>query len=65
MGLSFHDEESLVEAVGSLRFAADDRTSILGTESIDQDERLQIGHDDSTSIINVTGERDEVTMSRG
>jgi len=43
LGLSFHDEESLVEAVGSLRFAAEDPTPILGTGSINGS--LHAGHE--------------------
>jgi len=60
LGLSFHDKESLVEAVGSLRFAADHSNSIAGTESIDHDGSLRIGHDDPNPLpetVNVNGER--------
>ena len=45
LGLSFHDEESLVEAVSTLHFAANHPVPIPGTESIDQDGSLHIGHD--------------------
>ena len=46
MGLSFHDQPSLVEAVSSLRFnAVDDPNPNLGTGSISQDGSLGIGLD--------------------
>ena len=43
LGLSFHDKESLEEAVGSLQFAAN---PVPEAGSIDQDSSSYIGHDD-------------------
>jgi hypothetical protein len=48
MGLSFHDKPSLVEAVGSLRFAANDPNPRTG--SISEDGSLPIGPHDSNTI---------------
>ena len=47
MGLSFHDENSMVEAAGSLHFAADNSNSTFETESIinqepERDDDLQV-----------------------
>ena len=50
MGLSFHDQPSLVEAVGSLRFEAADPNSIPGTGSISLDGSLHTGPHDPNSI---------------
>ena len=62
MGLSFHDEPSLVEAVSSLRFnAVDDHPNPnLGAGSISQDWSLGIGLDDPNAdqdIVNIGQER--------
>ena len=53
LGLSFHNKESLDEAVGSLQFAADDPNSIPEAGSIDQDRSLHIGHDDDLNPLPV------------
>ena len=45
MGLSFHNQPSLVEAVGSLRFEAADPNPIPGTGSISLDGSLRTPHD--------------------
>ena len=58
MGLSFHDEPSLVEAVGSLRFEATD----LGTGSIGLDRSLRTGPHDPNAIpemISIEERRDD------
>ena len=52
LGLSFHDKESLVEAVSSLQFAAD---PIPEAGSIDQDSSSHIGHDDDLNPLPVIG----------
>jgi len=52
LGLSFHDKESLVEAVGSLQFAAN---PIPEAGSIDQDRSAHIGHDDDLNPLPVMG----------
>ena len=61
MGLSFHDEPSLVEAISSLRFdAVDDPNPNLGTGSISEDESLGIGLDHSNAgleMVNISQER--------
>ena len=61
MGLSFDDESSFVEAVGSLQFnAVDDPNSILGTGSIGRDGSLCIGLDDQNAgpdMENISQER--------
>ena len=44
LGLSFHDKESLDEAIGTLRFAANPISEVGST---DQDGSSHIGHDDS------------------
>ena len=44
LGLSFQDEKSLVEAVGSLRFAADNVNTISGIGGEDEDGSVHI-HD--------------------
>ena len=47
MGLSFHDDSSLVEAISSLRFnVVNDPNSNVGMGSISQDGNLGIGLDD-------------------
>ena len=47
MRLSFHDEPSLVEAIGSLQFnVVDDPNPNLGIGGISQDGSLCIGLDD-------------------
>ena len=44
MGLSFHDESSMVEAsTGGLRFVADDLNSVLENENFSEERR----HNDS------------------
>ena len=50
MGLSFHDEPSLVEAVGSLRFEAANPNPIPGTGSISLDGSLRTGPHDPNAI---------------
>ena len=61
MGLSFHDDPSLVEAVGSLRFdVVDDPNPNLGTGRISQDGCLHIGLDDPNAgleMVNIHQER--------
>lgn len=58
LGLSFHNKESLVEAVGSLRFALDDPNPIpAGTGSIDHDGSLY--NDDPNPNINQQMRDDE------
>ena len=52
LGLSFHDKESLEEAVGSLQFAAN---PIPDAGSIDQDRSAHIGHDDDPNPLPVMG----------
>ena len=57
MGLSFHDEPSLVEAIGSLRFEA-----MPETGSISLDESLCTGPHDPNSIpevMSIEEKRDE------
>ena len=51
LGLSFHDKESLEEAVGSLQFAAN---SIPEAGSISQDSS-HIGHDEDLDPLPVMG----------
>ena len=62
MGLSFHDEPSLAEAVGSLRFnAVGDLNTNLGTGSESQDGSLGIGFDDPNTgqeMANISQERE-------
>ena len=69
MGLSFHDEPSLVEAVGSLRFnAVDDPNPNLGPGSISQDRSLGIGLDDLNAgqqMVNISQERGEDAHNGG
>jgi hypothetical protein len=50
MGLSFHDEPSLVEAVGSLKFETADPNPIPGTGSISLDGSLRTGPHDPNAI---------------
>ena len=62
MGSSFHDEPSLVEAVGSLRFnAINDPNSTLGMGTcIGEDGNLDIGLDDPSAglkMANISQER--------
>ena len=52
LGLSFHDKESLEEAVGSLQFAAN---PIPEPGSINQDRSSHIGHDDDLNPLPVMG----------
>jgi len=52
LGLSFHDKESLVEAVGSLQFAAN---PIPEAGSIDQDRSSHIGYDNDLNPVPVMG----------
>ena len=52
LGLSFHDKESLAEAVGSLQFAA---SPISEAGSIDQDRSSYIGHDNDLNPLPVMG----------
>ena len=54
MGLSLHDEPSLEEAVGSLRFRSVDPNPILGMGSIDSlDGSLHIGPHDPDAILDL------------
>ena len=46
MGLSFHDEPSLVEAVDGLQFAADHPNPMVGMGSFSEDGSLGIESDD-------------------
>ena len=57
LGVSFHNEESFVEAVGSLRFAADNSSSITRTGRIDQDGSLYVQHDDPNVVPDSVKER--------
>ena len=62
MRLSFHDESSLVEAVGSLRFEDANPNPILGTGSINLDGSLRTGpHDPNTvpEMISIGERRDD------
>jgi hypothetical protein len=54
MGLSFHDEPSLVEAVSSLRFEAANPNAVPGTGSISLDESLHTGPHDPNAIPEMT-----------
>ena len=54
MGLSFHDEPSLVESVGSLRFEAADPNAMPGTGSISLDGSLRTGPHDPNAIPEMT-----------
>ena len=53
MGLSFHDEPSLVEAVGSLKFEAPDPNAMPGTGSISLDGSLRTGPHDPNAILDM------------
>ena len=61
MGLSFHDEPSLVEAVSSLRFnAVDDPNPNPGMGSISHDGSLGIELDDlnpDLEVVNISQDR--------
>jgi len=57
LGLSFHNEESFVEAVGSLQFATNNPNPIPGTGSMDQDGSLYIGYDDPNPLSDMYQER--------
>jgi hypothetical protein len=57
LGLSFDNEESFVEAIGSLQFATNDPNPIPGTGSMDQNENLDIGHDDPNPLSDMNQER--------
>ncbi len=62
MGLSFHDEPSLVEAVSSLQFAADHPNPMVGMGSLSDDENLGIEPDDlntNLEMVNISQERRE------
>jgi hypothetical protein len=50
MGLSFHDEPSLVEAVSDLRFEAADPNPIPGTGNISLDRSLRTRPHDPNAI---------------
>ena len=61
-GLSFHDEPSLVEAVGSLRFEAADLNPFPGTGSISLDGSLRTGPHGPNAMpemINIEEKRDD------
>ena len=72
MGLSFHDEPSLVEAVSDLRFEAADPNAMPGTGSVSLDRSLRTGPHDPNAILEMTSieeRRDddiggEVTISK-
>jgi len=57
LGLSFDNEESLVEAISGLQFATNDPNQIPGTGSIDQNGSLDIGEDDPNSLSEMYRER--------
>ena len=60
LGLSFHDEPSLVEAVSSLQFAADYPNSIVGMGSLNEDGNSGIEPDDlnaNLEIVDISQER--------
>jgi hypothetical protein len=60
MGLSFHDEPSLVESVGSLRFAADHPNPIVGMGSLREDGNLGTEPDELNAdleMVNISQER--------
>ena len=62
MGLSFHDEPSFVEAVGSLRFEGANPNAMLGTGSISLDGSLRSGPHDPNAIpemIDIEERRDD------
>ena len=62
MGLSFHNEDSLVEAVGSLQFAVDNPNPVLGTGSISG---LRVGPNDPDPILErayISQDRDDIEM---
>jgi hypothetical protein len=54
MGLSFHDEPSLVEAVSNLRFEAADPNAVPETGSISLDGSLRTGPHDPNAIPDMT-----------
>ena len=64
MGLSFHDEPSLVQAIGSLRFEAADPNPIPGTGSVSLDGSLRAGPHDPNVIPEMTSieESDEIQI---
>jgi hypothetical protein len=57
MGLSFHDEPSLLEAVSGLQFAADHPNPIVGMGSFDEDGDLGIELDDLNANFEMVQER--------
>ena len=60
MGLSFQDEPSLVEAVGSFQFAADHPNQIVGMGSLSEEGNLGIELDDlnaNLEVVNISQER--------
>jgi len=60
MGLSFYDEPSLVESVGSLQFAADHPNPIVGMGSLSEDGNLGIEPDNRNAnleMVNIGQER--------
>jgi hypothetical protein len=54
MGLSFQDELSLVESVGSLRFEVADPNAVLETRSISLDGSLHAGPHHPNAILEMT-----------
>jgi hypothetical protein len=56
LGLSFHDKESLEEAVGSLQFAAN---PIPEEGSINQDRSSHIGDDNDLNPLPIMGNIDQ------
>jgi hypothetical protein len=63
MGLSFHDEPSLVETVDSLQFGADHPNPIVGMGSLGEDGDFGIEPDDldtNLEMVNIgQGRRDD------
>jgi len=59
MGLSFHDQASLVEAVDSLQFAADHPNPIVGMGSLSEDGNLGIEPDDLNANLEMVDIRQE------
>ena len=59
MGLSFHDQSSLVEAVDSLQFAADHPNPIGGMGSLSEDGNLGIEPDDLNANLEMVDIRQE------
>ena len=66
MGLSFHDQESLAEAVGSLQFAVDNPNPVPGTGCISDDGHLRVRPIDPDPIlvrVHISQERNDIGSS--